>query len=64
MGSGGRPTVAVDLDEVLGQFVPQFCAWHNETFNTSWHADEFHSYHFTDVKGGSDEEVLCWHAPH
>lgn len=53
----GRITVAVDLDEVLGAFVESLAAWHNENHKTVLTAADFHSYHFADVWGGSDEEA-------
>ncbi len=52
-----RPTLAVDIDEVLGMFVHSMCTFVNGKSNTSWKADDFVSYHFADVWKCSDEEV-------
>lgn len=45
-GSKGskRPVVAVDLDEVLGQFVPQLCAFHNDTYGSTLTPEAFTCY--------------------
>lgn len=52
-----RLVVAVDLDEVLGMFVEALAAWHNVHHGTRLSADDFHSYHFRDVWGGTEEET-------
>ena len=50
-------TVAVDVDEVLCRFVDTLAAWHNATYGGCLSAADFHSYHFADVFGDSDEVV-------
>lgn len=56
--ASSRLVVAVDLDEVLGQFVPTLVAFHNETYGTPpLTADTFHSYEFSQVWGGTQAEV-------
>lgn len=42
-----KPILAVDLDEVLGQFVDSVCKWHNRLYKTSMHPSSFRSYHFS-----------------
>ena len=50
-------TIAVDCDEVLALFVPSLVSYHNETFGTSLTPQDFHSYRFCDVWGGTNEEA-------
>jgi hypothetical protein len=52
-----RNTIAVDIDEVLGLFVPALCDFHNETYGTTLSPADFTSYRFCDVWGGTDQEV-------
>lgn len=53
-----KPVLAIDLDEVLGQFVVAICLWHNRRFNTSLISSDFVSYHFAAVTGwGSDAQA-------
>merc|ERR1711934_8441 len=49
--------IGVDLDEVLGGFVPALIEWHNHTYGTEITLEGFHSYRFCDVWGGSNEEA-------
>lgn len=56
-GSQKRPVVAVDVDEVLGQFVPQLCAFHNGTYGTSVTPEHFKCYNFNEVWGGTREQA-------
>jgi 5' nucleotidase, deoxy (Pyrimidine), cytosolic type C protein (NT5C) len=51
-----RPIVAFDLDEVLGEFVAPLCHFHNETYGTILTIDDFRSYEFHLVWGGTVEE--------
>ena len=48
-GAPRRPVIAVDVDEVLGHFVPQLCAFHNNTHGTELTPDDFTSYYFHEV---------------
>lgn len=52
-GTGRRKVIAVDLDEVLGSFVPQLCLFHNHKYGTSLTPEDFNSYCFDQVWGGS-----------
>ena len=54
----GKPVVAVDLDEVLGHFIPALCDFHNETYETDLTLADFHSYSFHEVWGGTSEESV------
>ena len=49
--------IGVDLDEVLGGFIPALCLWHNHVYETNLTAASFHSYRFCDVWGGTNEEA-------
>lgn len=49
-------TVAVDVDEVLGAFVEALAEFHNVSYGTSLTAASFHSYQFSRVWGGTEEE--------
>lgn len=48
-----RPVIGVDLDECLGRFVPQLCLFHNATYGTNLTPEDFTSYYFHEVWGGS-----------
>jgi 5'(3')-deoxyribonucleotidase len=52
-----KPILAVDVDEVLAQFVAGLAAFHNETYGTSLSVADFSSYRFKDVWGGTDAEA-------
>ena len=59
MSEVARPVVAVDLDEVLGRFVKALCTFHNEEYGTELTPDDFSSYRFSEVWGGSDEDATA-----
>ena len=55
-----RPIIAVDLDEVLGQFIELMCRYVNENkvFGSKrYSVSDFDSYLFHEVWGGSKEET-------
>lgn len=52
-----RHVVAVDVDEVLGSFVEAMCQFINTEYGTAWKPDDYHSYHFVDVWGGTLEDA-------
>jgi len=52
----GLPIVAVDLDEVLGQFVKKLAEFHNHKFGTRLGVSDFYSYSFALVWGGTPSE--------
>eukprot|EP01039_Chlorochromonas_danica_P003281 gene3281-3598_t len=57
MASGNKPIVAVDIDEVLAQFIPKLADFHNDIYGgPSLSAESFVSYEFHKVWGGSIEE--------
>ena len=48
--------VAVDVDEVLAQFIPALAQFHNDEYGTELSASSFKSYEFHKVWGGSVSE--------
>ncbi len=55
-----KPVVAVDIDEVLAQFIPSLATFHNEVYGgTALTSESFVSYEFHHVWGGTKEE--CSH---
>ncbi|GBG28650.1 Hypothetical Protein FCC1311_048712 [Hondaea fermentalgiana] len=53
-----RPVVALDIDEVLGGFLPALLKFYNKKHDTSYKLDDFFSYKFCEVWGGTNEETL------
>jgi len=51
-----RAVIAVDIDEVLANFVPSLVEFHNQHYNTTLTIDDFSSYFYHDVWGGSIDE--------
>jgi hypothetical protein len=60
MGSATR-TIAVDLDEVLGQFIYALAEFHNVEFPDApkLGVSSFFSYRFADVWGGTEAESIA-----
>mmetsp|Transcript_14080 Transcript_14080/g.17453 ORF Transcript_14080/g.17453 Transcript_14080/m.17453 type:complete len:199 (+) Transcript_14080:516-1112(+) len=54
----GKPTVALDIDEVLCGFLPALIRYHNDTFGSSLVLSDFNSYKFCETWGGSNEEAV------
>ena len=52
-----KPVLALDIDEVLAQFLPALIRFHNATYKTSLTLKDFHSYWFCKVWGGTNEEA-------
>jgi len=52
-----KQVVGVDLDEVLGHFLPQFINYHNQQYDTSFKLGDFFSYTFSKVMGETEVEV-------
>eukprot|EP00903_Cladosiphon_okamuranus_P006052 g5967.t1 len=50
-----KQKIAVDLDEVLGGFVPQLCLFHNHNYGTALTPEDFNTYYFHETWGGSRE---------
>lgn len=50
--------IGIDLDEVLGYFLPAFIEWHNDIYKTHWKIEEFYSYYSWDVYNFPREEGI------
>lgn len=50
--------VACDMDEVLCEFLPGLIAYWNLKKGTSYKMEDFTSYNFADVWGGTNEETV------
>jgi len=53
-----RQTIAVDLDEVLGELVPSVIAFLNETRATNYQLSDFFSYEWDQVLNMSVDEGM------
>ena len=51
VGTTEGPTIAIDVDEVLGKYVQSFCLHYNKQHKTNWTEDQFISYRFSDTLG-------------
>lgn len=51
-----KPVLACDIDEVLAHFAQSLALFHNHSYNTAFTADDFHSYDFHLVWGGTVDE--------
>lgn len=50
--------IAIDIDDVLADFVTSLCRFHNDKYGTSLTRENFHSYRVSEVWGGTDEEAI------
>ncbi len=48
--------VGIDLDDVLADFIPRLAEFHNIEYGTNLTKENFHSYRFWEVFGGTIEE--------
>jgi len=53
--SMGEVIVAVDIDEVLGQFLAALVSFHNDTYSSTLRVSDFSSYIFRHCWGGDEE---------
>jgi uncharacterized HAD superfamily protein len=51
-----KPVLACDVDEVLAYFIPSLARFHNEQFQTTLAPDDFVSYEFHHIWGGTVQE--------
>lgn len=49
--------IAIDLDEVLGDFVGAFLRWHNHRFKTRWQKEDIVRYHVEEIMDIPQEEA-------
>jgi 5'(3')-deoxyribonucleotidase len=52
------PVIAVDVDEVLANFVPSLASFHNDVYKTNLTINDFDAYFYKDVWGGSEVETM------
>jgi len=50
--------IGIDLDEVLGQFLSALIEYHNNKYGTKFKEEDFHSYNFWNVWGGTKDEAI------
>lgn len=50
--------IAVDLDEILAEFLSSVIAFHNDAYNTNLKKTDFHSYKYWEVWGGDRAEAI------
>jgi len=56
--ANSKPILAIDLDDTLAKFIPSLINFHNEAFSTELKLEDFYSYDFDEVWGGTKEETL------
>jgi 5'(3')-deoxyribonucleotidase len=50
--------IGIDLDEVLVDFLPAFIEYHNAVYGTSLGREDFFSYRYWEIIGGTREEAI------
>jgi len=50
--------IGIDLDEVIVEFIKGFLDFHNKKFSTDYKYEQWHSYNFWEVFGGTREEDI------
>jgi len=53
-----KPVLAIDLDDTLGPLIQSIAEFHNEFYGTCLKIEDFISYQFVDVWGGSKEDTI------
>ncbi len=54
-----KPVVAVDLDEVLGGFLPALTLWHNRVYGTAFSLSDYRSYSYHELWGGTNAATVA-----
>lgn len=54
-----KPVIAVDVDEVLSPYIDGLIHWHNREYGTALQVNDFHTYEFHKVWGGSRDEAIA-----
>jgi uncharacterized HAD superfamily protein len=54
-----KPTIAVDIDEVLFPMAPTFLEYHNSNHGTAFTVDQMTSYYVENLTGETVEEVIA-----
>lgn len=50
--------IAIDIDEVLGNFLSEVIAFHNSAYGTDLEIGQFTSYRFWEIWGGTREQAI------
>ncbi len=50
--------IAIDIDEVLGQFMKALIEFHNSEYKTNLKLEDFFSYNFWNIWGGTKEKAI------
>lgn len=50
--------IAIDIDDVLANFIPSLIEFHNRTYATNFKKEDLTVYHFWEVWGGTREEAI------
>lgn len=50
--------IAIDLDEILADFMSALILFHNDVYNTKLKKSDFFSYKFWEVWGGTEKEAI------
>jgi len=50
--------IAVDIDEVLGEFISEFLKWYNHEHGSSWMWDDVTDYHWPTFMGNTTKEAV------
>jgi 5'(3')-deoxyribonucleotidase len=53
-----KPVLAVDLDDVLFPFMDRFVPHYNDKFDATFVMDDYHTFEFHEVWGGTNEEAF------
>jgi hypothetical protein len=50
--------IGFDYDDVLVEYIPAVIKFHNNTYKTALKIDDFHSYKFWEVWGGTRQQAI------
>ena len=50
--------IAIDIDDVLGYFIPTLVQFHNRIYNTTYTTEDITKYHLWEVWGGTREDAI------
>jgi 5'(3')-deoxyribonucleotidase len=50
--------IAVDLDEILSEFLREFIVWYNQKYNTTWTFEEMSDYHWENFMYSTTKQAV------
>jgi len=53
-----KKILAVDIDEVLSSLLSEIIRWHNEKYKSAYKVDDFFSYDYWNVWGGTRQQAI------